>query len=285
MEVYLISTSHLENQLWFRDEEDFKAGMNHVAVTAYQEKIQVLAFILMSNHVHFAVQCSYPEAERFITLFKKRYSMYFRRKYGIAGFLRRNDVDIRLVRMDGESFERVVAYIVMNSVAANICLHASQYPWGTGGILFNLQQARGKELKYYSRREQSMLLHSWVKLPESYRMAEEGYILPESYVPVTFLESVFRTPKRLSWFLANSSKAKILLGQTEAQLPSFRDQSLVAAIQDLCISLFRKNTFKELSKEQKAILLQQLRRRFSADPAQIARVTGITYEETVDLLE
>ena len=35
MEYYLISTEHLTDSLWFRDEEDFKIGMNHVAATVW----------------------------------------------------------------------------------------------------------------------------------------------------------------------------------------------------------------------------------------------------------
>ena len=53
---YLVTTEHLKEGLWFRDENDFRAGMNFVAIQAYQSKVTVLAFILMSNHLHFVVQ-------------------------------------------------------------------------------------------------------------------------------------------------------------------------------------------------------------------------------------
>ena len=32
---FLISTDHLEDRLWFRDEEDFRVAMNYVAVAAF----------------------------------------------------------------------------------------------------------------------------------------------------------------------------------------------------------------------------------------------------------
>ncbi len=32
--VYLLSTEHLENGLWFRDTEDFKVAMNYIAIEA-----------------------------------------------------------------------------------------------------------------------------------------------------------------------------------------------------------------------------------------------------------
>lgn len=53
-DYWLITTEHLKDRLWFKDEEDFKAGMNYVAVmAATMQDIEILAFILMSNHVHF----------------------------------------------------------------------------------------------------------------------------------------------------------------------------------------------------------------------------------------
>ena len=47
MEFQLVTTDHLVDRLWFRDEDDYKAGMNGVAVTASQMDIDILSFILM----------------------------------------------------------------------------------------------------------------------------------------------------------------------------------------------------------------------------------------------
>ena len=122
---FLITTDHLEDRLWFRDEEDFRTAMNYVAIAAFVSGVMVLAFILMSNHVHFVVACSWERAEHFIKNFKRLYAAYYWRKYGINELLRRNGVDIREVRESDESLERAIAYVLMNSVAANICFEPS----------------------------------------------------------------------------------------------------------------------------------------------------------------
>ena len=62
MDFNLISTSHLEDRIWFQDEEDYKVAMNLVAVAAFVCKVAILDFILMSNHVHFVVQADIKEA-------------------------------------------------------------------------------------------------------------------------------------------------------------------------------------------------------------------------------
>lgn len=284
MELYFITTDHLEDRIWFRDEEDFKAGMNAVAVLAFMLGINVLSFILMSNHVHFFLECTYEQALRFINSFKRYHSRYMRCKYGIQKMLRDTKVEIQRIEWVGESPERVVAYIQMNCVSANICLSPADYLWGTGNVFFQVSKRKGIPIGSLSSRKQKQILHSKVILPAEYLLGDDGYILPESYVKVSFVESLFRNPKRMNYFLLNSSKAKRMLSN-EASLPAFRDQVIIPAARDLCQSLFRKTNLRELSDDQTAELLKQLRYRFSASVDQLARVIGLSYEEVVRFLD
>ena len=143
---YLVTTEHLKVGLWFRDESDFRAGMNFVAIQAYESKVTVLAFILMSNHLHFVVEGRWADVKAFIDGIKSRYSKYLNHKYGTAEFLRRNKVTIEEVSTLNEELEKAIAYTQMNCVAANICSHPSQYPWGTGPLFFNASKRTGRRL-------------------------------------------------------------------------------------------------------------------------------------------
>lgn len=86
------------------------------------------------------------------------------------------------------------------------------------------------------------------------------------------------------FFLQNSSKAKRRLS-AEENLPAIRDQVIVGAIPDLCQSLFSKPGFAALSEPEQSELLKQLRYRFSSHANQLARVTGLSYEKAVTLLD
>lgn len=280
---FLITSEHLKDRLWFRDDEDFRVAMNYVAVAAFLSGVMVLAFILMSNHVHFVLECSREQAEEFINKFKRLYAAYYQRKYGVSELLRRNKVDIKEINKNEESLERAIAYVMMNSVAANICFEPSGYPWGTGNVLFNGNPFPGIYLRELSGRARIRMLKSNVKMPDNYRIGTGGYILPESYVQVQEMEDLFRTPKRLGFFLKTSSKARHRF--EGGAVPSFKDQNILSAGVDLCHSLFKVNGISDLKVEQKAELLRQLSRRFSADLNQICRVTGIPYEEASRLLD
>ncbi|MBQ9892889.1 MAG: hypothetical protein IJM35_07020 [Bacteroidales bacterium] len=212
-----------------------------------------------------------------------------RRKYGTKEFLRRNGLDIKAIAEDeAESLERAMAYVQMNCVAANICLYPGQYPWGTGNSFF--QAAGGgktghRSLGELSGRERIRLLHSGnaIALPDEWMLSDAGYVLPESYIDVELVETTFRFPRRMQFFLNSSSKARKRLD--EENLPAFRDQLILSALPELLQSLFQKPSFGALSVSEQAETLRQIRFRFSAGVHQTARVCGLTYDQAARLLD
>ena len=285
LEFWLVTTAHLEDRLWFRDDDDFKVGMNLVAVLAASSQVLVLAFILMSNHVHFVLQGDYESCLQFITRFKKIYAQYFSTRYSSKELLRRNDVDLREIYVEDESLERAIAYVQMNSVAANICLNANEYLWGTGNCFFNPSPHSGVPLGNLSVRAKRSILRTHMRVPSGYLFLKEGYIAPISYVQYKFVESLFRTPRRMNYFLKNSSKARRLSESGENEIPTFKDQSIRASIPDLCRAFFHMTDAEELSDAQRGELLRQLKYRFSANVKQLARVSGMSSEKVSSLLD
>ena len=283
--LWLVTTDHLEEDLWFRDDEDFRVGMNLVAVqAACSPDVVVLAFILMSNHVHFVLSGSRWEVESFIQQFKHRYSIYYSRRWGIREFLRLNGVDFKEIPYEDEAPERAIAYVQMNCVAANICSHPSQYLYGTGDVFFSQKKVAGPRLGELSARARARMLHTYEPLPLKWHLGPEGFIPPYEYVDVGAVETLFRKPTRMNYFLASSSKARKRL-ESEEHLPAFRDQIILAALPDLCRSLFGKDMFQELLQEERTELMRQIRFRFSADVNQIARVCGLSYAEAARMID
>ena len=283
---YLISTEHLEEALWFREDEDFAVGMNYVAIEAFLHKrVVVFLFILMSNHLHLILYGEREEALCLINDLKSRYSHYYQKKYGVGCLLRDNDVHIEEINLEGEGLEWAAAYVMMNCVHANICSHPSQYPWGSVNTVFQMEKPSGRKLGELSGRGLRSFLHSGENtLPKDWLISEGGFILPQNYIPVEAVEKRFRTPSRMNYFLSHSSKAKMKI-ETAENLPAFRDQSILAALPDLIRSLFGKVKFEDLNRDERTELLRQIRYRFSADITQAARACGITYAEAAKLVD
>ena len=283
MRFFLISSKHLEQSLWFRDAEDFIVAMNYIAVLSVTTGVNILAFILMSNHVHFVLECSYEEAKHFFDALKRLYGAYYHNKYGTIEPLRRNGADIQELFLAKESLERAIAYVLMNCVAANICADPYGYPWSSISCIFNMNKTSGTGVCSIRPHRLRSIIRSKTVLPNDYILGDGGYILPVSYIKRDFVESLYQSPKRFNYFLNNSSKAKEHLEKNAA--PSFSDQLIVAASSDLCRSLFRKNTVAELEDFEKANLINQIKRRVNSDPSQLARVLEIPYPVVCQILD
>lgn len=286
MGLFLINTSHLEDRVWFRDDEDFKAGMNYVPVAAEKVGVKVIVFILMSNHVHFLIRClGKPLAKTFIDRFKTLYSGYYCNKYKVKAFLENTGETIQEIPAFDESPERAVAYVQMNCVAANICMSPEAYPWGSGDCFFNLSLKTCKRLGDMSGRAQIRLLHSNAKLNQNLEVGEQGYILPRSYVDVKYVEQLYRTPKRMNFFNVNSSKAKALMEKKITDSFSFSDQVLILATAEICRYMYQKQEVSELTRDEQVEVAHTLRQFFRCDAHQIARVLGLNYSEGANILE
>lgn len=206
--IWLVTTDHLEEELWFRD------------------------------------------VESFVRQFKHRYSIYYNGRWGIKKFLRLTGVDIREIPYEDEAPERAVAYVQMTCVAANICSHPSQYPYGTGDVFFSQKKVTGPRLGDLSARARARLLHTYEALPLKWHLGPEGFIPPYEYVDVGAVETLFRKPTRMNYFLTSSSKAR-----------------------------------KRLESEEQTEFMRQIRFRFSADVNQIARVCGLSYAEAARMID
>ena len=285
MKYYLVTTDHLTDKLLFRDDGDFKAGMNFTPLIALALDVGIMAFILMSNLVHYILACMNKAAAlAFITRFKSLYGGYYCRKYGVKDFLRHVQIDIRELSGEDEILEKGVAYVLMNSVAAKITLNASGYQWGSGMCYFNRTALNGTPIGSISWRKRCSILKSRQQVKPEWVLTGEGYIDPRSYICVKMVEKLYRTPTRMQYFLNNSSKAKKRL-ESSAGLPAFRDQVILDGLNDLCSTLFGKQRPEELTQEEKAELLKQLRRRFSSDINQLCRVTGFSPDEAGKMLD
>ena len=65
-------TNSLEQVTLLKDEEDYKAAWNYLALSAWKTEVQIVAFTIMSNHVHMIIACrDASHADKTIKLFKK----------------------------------------------------------------------------------------------------------------------------------------------------------------------------------------------------------------------
>ena len=95
--VFFFTSSHLETQMLFRNDNDFKYGVNSLAACLIGSSCSLLCYCLMSNHMHLLLYGTYKDCLAYYDHLIKRLSMWLSKERGITGLLRHNDVDIQAI--------------------------------------------------------------------------------------------------------------------------------------------------------------------------------------------
>ena len=131
------------NQLsWmFKDDEDFRNGINRLAICSFVLGLSVVSFILMDNHVHFIFYGTLAQCKEFTSRYKSAISKWIADKYGISGYL--SNLSTEIIPIDSEeALMETVAYIDRNSIMAGYKFLPCDYPWGSAKYIFREESAR-----------------------------------------------------------------------------------------------------------------------------------------------
>lgn len=279
---YHVYTKGLDQDVIFRERADYVAGMNYVPVSLHGLDLDLLAFVLMSNHFHFIIYGTKEDCEHFIDHYKRLVSRYVRNRYGTVKLLRSVKTSCSEIDMSNESLKRLIAYVLNNPVKAGINCMPQNYEWGSGCCYFsNFDKLHNKRpLSDFGVREQIALLKSEVKLDGAYLVNDSGYIDPSSYVNVGFVERLFGRARSLEYFLSTSNKTAY---EKDGPLV-FSDTLVLAGVHELLEKRYESVSLEELSWEIRVKLVTDIRRQFNCPPKQLARVFNCPLKDIVNIL-
>jgi putative transposase len=114
----------------FEDEADFLMYCKLVKSYAFEYSIDILAYCLMSNHVHFVVVPRYEEGlSDFFKIVSMCYSWYFNKKLGVKGHLWQ--VRFYSCVLNDVHLYRAIRYVENNPVRAKMVSVADKYFWSS----------------------------------------------------------------------------------------------------------------------------------------------------------
>ena len=97
---------------------------------------RIHAFCLMTNHVHLLVEPKTKPLSSGVHRFSSRYAQYFNRRHKRRGYVFQGRFRSILVE-EGSYLKRLVRYIHLNPVEANLTARPEQYPWSSYNAYFN----------------------------------------------------------------------------------------------------------------------------------------------------
>ena len=261
-----ICTDGLEKNVIFKSDTDYIYGMNSIPVCAAGNQVTILAFCLMSNHVHFIVHGEEDNCRKFITQYKKRLTALTN--------LSSTDVCIKHIN-DDDYLMKAIGYVLRNPVSAGIRLMPYHYDWSSASLYFKKPDSGrlGKKIGTLSYRSKRELLHSQTTLLDEYILTEKGLILPECYVDFEYVENLFRSPARLMYAMSRNENMEMELSGDILHKTKYSDEELSGTIKELCEETFQKSSADLLSIENRYRLAKILHKRYRLSRKQLARLT------------
>lgn len=284
MKYFHAFTKGLEDRQLFRNREDFIAGMNILAVvcSAYPQ-LKLLAFVLMSNHVHFVLYGNEEDAKKFINTYKSLVSRYLRNRYGQIKYLRHVATTVSEVCLENEGLKRLIAYVLNNPVKAGINCIASGYEWSSARCYFNqidmVQPPRSiGDLSY---RERIDILHSKQAIPTTWWINSCGYVDPISYIDYQHVQNIFGRSASMQYFMSATLSAK--RGSSDSIV--FSDNVIQTALKEILEKKYGVYSLELLDRTLLKNLVRDLKVRFSAPAKQISRIVCIPLNDVVSMME
>lgn len=261
-----ICTDGLEKNVIFKSDTDYIYGMNSIPVCAAGNQVTILAFCLMSNHVHFIVHGEEDNCRKFITQYKKRLTALTN--------LSSTDVCIKHIN-DDDYLMKAIGYVLRNPVSAGIRLMPYHYDWSSASLYFKKPDSGrlGKKIGTLSYRSKRELLHSQTTLLDEYILTEKGLILPECYVDILSVENLFRSPARLMYALSRNENLEMELTGDILRKTKYTDDELTGTVENFCRQFFRKPSAGLLCIEDRYRLARMLYKRYGLSRKQLSRLT------------
>ena len=275
---YHICTNGHETPTIIMNEEDFKVAHNYLALAGWKTGIEILAYVIMTNHVHILVVSNdRNQAIKYIRLYKRLYSTYLLHKYKMPNTLRGIEDSISLI--DSISyFRNCVAYILRNALCARVCRRIEDYPWSSYSCYFNtdipLTSRRIHELGECERR---VLLRTRQDLSGCpHTVSTDGMIEARSFVRHDIVEKAFLNSGRFFLTsLGTCNDAKMEYEMTFKPLVRVNDKELSEVIDVLVGKRFGGKKISELSQSEKCSIIKNIYFNNKTTIPQLSRILGL----------
>jgi len=128
--MYHVIVRGNERKAVFRDDADREDYLRRLA--RYREKFgfRLLAYCLMNNHVHLAIEAGNDPLSRIMAGLQSSYTQYFNRRHGRVGHLFQGRYKAFLIEKDRYALA-LLRYPHENPVKARMVVKPEQYVWSS----------------------------------------------------------------------------------------------------------------------------------------------------------
>ena len=275
---YHVCTNGLEQITLLKDEEDYKAAWNYLALSAWKTEVQTVAFTIMSNHVHMIIACRDAcQADKTIKMFKKTLSLYLKNKYGLTKPLHRTNDCISLIDTV-RYLKNCIAYILRNAVCARISARPEDYRWSSYACYFsdNMHESSSPVPGLTFSQKRKMLKTGLDLQNCPLRIGPDGLITLDSFVRSDIAERAYRhSGKSFLYFLGCCNDARMEYELTCQPLQQVNDNDMYENVTKYVAHRFRGKSISDLTSAEKCSILKYMFFNSRTSIPQLSRILGM----------
>ena len=128
--LYHVTARGNEKRAVFRDDVDRCQYLDRIAHYRGRYRFQLLAYCLMTNHVHLAIRSGVVPLYRVMAGIQSSYTQWFNRRHDRVGHLFQGRYKAFLVQED-RYLLALIRYIHLNPVSGRLATRPSQYRWSS----------------------------------------------------------------------------------------------------------------------------------------------------------
>ena len=277
VQPYHVSMEGQEKVVLCRDAEDYDAMVKIICVCSRRKNVIVIIYVVVSNHSHVAILAVRKEdADAFGEEIKRMYAMWFSRKYGRSGVMKK--VDVKAIFIDSDWYARnALAYVPRNALD-NGC-NVDEYPWSGYRAMFSSESPAGRPVAAMTKEESRNVMHTGDRLLDvRWLVDDDGRLIPKSFCDYDYLEQVFEHDQAFFLKTIGSQNAvEIRQRLIEAPRNMLTDNEFLKIAEETCQRWF-SSSIDQISIERKTRIIPYLFRTLKTTVPQLSRVFGLSRE-------
>ena len=278
-----VYTSHSVTEVLFGAIEDIRFVINVIGYYSYILKVRIVAFAVMSTHIHILYADSKNKASEHICSSIDKLCKYLRTKGidALSSSIAPSFVGISSLKQ----FRDELAYILRNPFVARSDVNLFSSPYTSGYLYFNSQLDSLVSEPFDSvtiRRKREMLKQRDL-LPCPGLRVRNGTVEPESFVDYKLAESLFPDARKYVMWMMKSLESQVEIARSRGENPLLNDDEVLSIVFRLCRESFGVDKVRMLTSRQRQDLAQTLKRHYGASNKQIMRCLSLP-PETVDAM-
>ena len=257
----------------FKNNQEMKLGLITLAISSkIFPQVEIVAFELMSNHIHLIIRGERNDCLALFSNFKSRLSRIFKNLGHIVNW---SNFEASILPIESlKALRHEIIYVHRNAFVADPRYTPDTYPWGSGcmyfsGIIKSIPTQSLAEIGFNKARELTHFRD--IARIADLRFAGDSVFIP-SFCRVDIGESMFKDARSYFNMLTRNAEAFSEIASRLKDTVFLTDDEIYAAATQRAEQNFGCSRLSTLDPNQRIQIARELRFRFNASKQQLRRI-------------